>query len=494
MSKKISLKKKFNKLLLSVNAGIESFFNEIKNLTSSKKKFKDNLRNIDKKILIFLGSALILILSYFSIPSFYNQDLIKEKLTKQISNKYNLEVKFKSPLEYGFLPKPHFYTKDTTIIYNNRNLAETEITNIYININNFLSLENLEINDIYFKKTEFNINKDNYNFFKKILNHNKSSNYINFKNSKLFFKDQNEEVIFLANIKNLDILNNDELNQELNTYLEIFNVPLKLKIINNLLEKNYFINIDSHKLRANIENYLDYSEDKITGLLNFKIINKLKKIIYTINKNSLDFETEDKKFSGRIDFKPFYFTSDIKFYQLDVTKIFKNDSLFFELLNAEILNNQSLNAVVNIQFEKIKNFNYLKDIVFKTYFEEGNILIKNSSLNWKDSVLINLNDIQLIREDNNINFVGTIKLDFIDVDSFYRQYQIKRSNRKRIKNVNFDFFLDLTENQIQFDNLKIDGLSNKITDDYLNNFNSRKLNIFNKVIFKNSIKEFFGNI
>ena len=40
MSKKISLLKNFNKLLLSVNTRIESFFNAIKNLINTKKKNK----------------------------------------------------------------------------------------------------------------------------------------------------------------------------------------------------------------------------------------------------------------------------------------------------------------------------------------------------------------------------------------------------------------------------------------------------------------------
>ena len=57
-----------------------------------------------------------------------------------------------------------------------------------------------------------------------------------------------------------------------------------------------------------------------------------------------------------------------------------------------------------------------------------------------------------------------------------------------------DFYLDLTENQVQFDNIKVDGNDDKITNDFLNDLNSRKLNFFNKVIFKNTVKEFFGSI
>ena len=179
---------------------------------------------------------------------------------------------------------------------------------------------------------------------------------------------------------------------------------------------------------------------------------------------------------------------------MNISKLFKSNSIFFDLLNTDIMNNQSLNAMVNINFEKIKNANYIKDIFFKTYFEEGNIIIKDSSLTWKDSVLINLNDVQLIRENNKISFVGVINLDFKDIDNFYKQFQIKKVYRKKIKKIQLDFYLDLTENQVQFDNIKVDGNDDKITNDFLNDLNSRKLNFFNKVIFKNTVKEFFGSI
>ena len=64
---KKSLIKKLNKLLLSVNERIESFFNSLKNLIFSKKKTKVNLKNLDKKITIGVGAAIILVLTYFLI-------------------------------------------------------------------------------------------------------------------------------------------------------------------------------------------------------------------------------------------------------------------------------------------------------------------------------------------------------------------------------------------------------------------------------------------
>lgn len=493
MFKKFLLLKKFNKLLLSVNRRIESFFDSLKVLINSKKKIKLYLTNIDRRFLIFIGSIISLFFTYFFLPAFYDKNLVKIKLENQILERYNLEAKFQGRLTYGLFPKPHFFIKDTIISHLDENLAISDVAKIYIAVDNFFSLENLKIKNIFFKQTEFDINKKNSDFFKKILNSNKSNYYVDFKNSKLFFKDQDEDVIFLTNIKNLNFLYNDEFNQELNANLDIFNVPVKIKIINNQNKRNAFIKLDAHKLRIDIQNNLDYNEENINGLLDFKIINKLKKINYTVSKNSLDFNSDTDSFNGKLDFKPFYLSSNLKFYQVDIAKLFTNDSILLDLLNSEILNNQNLNAAINISFDNIKNVNYLKDINLKTYFEQGNIIIKNSSLNWKNSILINLDNTQLISENNKIVIAGSASFDLKNIDDFYRQYQVKKVHRKKIKNIKLDFFYSVNDNQIEFDNLKIDGDSNINLDNFINDFNSKRINIFNKVLLRNSIKDLFAN-
>tara|TARA_A100001234_G_scaffold112056_1_gene98506 strand:- start:1362 stop:2846 length:1485 start_codon:yes stop_codon:yes gene_type:complete len=494
MSKKISFIKKFNKLLLSVNARIESFFNSIKDLINSIKKTKFNLKNPNQKIILAISLFFILILSYFLIPTFYDQEIIKKRIKDQILEKYNLEVKFNDSLIYNLFPKPHFSSGESFIQHNDRRLAEIKLTKIFITNNNFFSVDNLRIKDILFKQTEFNINSKNFDFFEKILNSNKSEDVINFKKSKLFYKDQNGDVIFLTNIKDMSSIYNEEFNQQLNANLEIFNVPLKIKIINNLSKKNILFSINSHNLRLNIKNELRYDKKKPKGSIEFKAINKSKKLDYVLDKNSLNFESEEESFNGKLDFKPFYLSANLKFHQLDLNKLLQSNSIFLDLVNTKLLNNQSLNAVMNIKFDKIKNFNYLKDISLKAYFEEGNIFIKNSSLNWKNSVMIDLENVQLMSENNSIIFSGSVKFNFENIEDFYRQYQIKKIYRANIKKIKLDFLLNLNKNEIEIDNLKIDASSNKTANDYINKFNSKKKNIFNKVIFKNSIKEFFENL
>ena len=80
----------------------------------------------------------------------------------------------------------------------------------------------------------------------------------------------------------------------------------------------------------------------------------------------------------------------------------------------------------------------------------------------------------------------------MNINDFYSHYQINR-NIEKIKN-NFGFFFNLNEKFVEIDNFKIDGVSNKNLNKFLNNLNSKKQNIFNKITFRNSIKEFFNNL
>ncbi len=494
MSKKISSLKNFNKLLISVNTRIESFFNAIKNLINTKKKTKRDITKIDKIILISIGSIIITFVSYFLIPTFYNKDSVKIKIKNQLIEKYNLEVKFGESIKYGLFPKPHYSIKNSIINYDEKKLATTDSIKIYFSIKNFFSFKNFKIKDVNFKNTEFDINSKNIIFFEKTLNSNKSKYVINFFDSNLFYKDKNEEVMFLSKIDKLKFSYTDEFEQQLIAKLNIFNIPFKININNNLYKKNSLINIESRKLRLNIKNNFDFNKKDINGVLFFKFINKSKTINYKINDNSLNFTNDKNSFNGQLDFKPFYLSSDLKFHQIDIIKFFSDKYFFLDLLNAEILNNQSLNAVVNIYSDKIKNINHLSDINLKAYFEEGDINLKDSTFFWKDSILINLEDAQLINENNNIILTGVISFDFKDISDFYQHYQITRAHRKNIKKIRLDFLFDTNENLVELDNLKIDGSSNENIDKFINNLNSTKKNILNKIIFKNYLKEFFSII
>jgi hypothetical protein len=493
MSKKNLFNKKFNKSLLSITKRIESFFNFFKENFSYKKKFPRNLNAIDKRIFITIAVIFITVIGYFLSPSFYDKNKIKAELENQILDQYNLKVKIDASLKYGLFPKPHFYSKDTIINYKSNVVAKSNNTKIFISINNFFSLKNIKIKNLVFKKTDFKFNNLSYNFFINLLINNKSNHEINFIDSKLFYLDQNGDMIFYANLKRLNFLNKDNFLQRFNSKLDIFNIPVDLEVENNTFEKNFVTKINSHPLRLNIRGKTNYDDKELDGKLDFTIINKNNKISYSLKNNSLKFNTDENEFTGDINIKPFFLNSNLKFYQIDLKKIFKGDSILVNLFKSEILNNKNLNGEINISTNTLKDINFLSKIKFNIILDEGELILKNLETIFKDSVIINLSDTQLIIDNNKLKFAGYVSLDFIDINNFYAHYQINRNYRKNIKKIYFGFFLNLDDSFIEIDNLKVNGNTNKNLEKFLDEFNSRRDDIFNKIIVRNSIKNFLKN-
>ena len=484
-------KKKFNKLLLSINRLIESFFNNISDYIKEFKKKNSRFEKTNKIIFISLSSLFILVLGYFLLPTIYDKNLVKIKLQNQIKNKYNIKVNFEDDISYALFPKPHFYANNLNIFQDDNVLINSKNTRIYISIKNFFSFDALKVKNILFKDNEFNVKKRNLSFFTNILNSNNSDNTIIFEDSIIFYKDISEDVIFLVDLNNLKFFYDLEKKYQLIANYKIFNLPFKLNLNHNK-EKNFFSFIlESKNIRLKIKNFFQYSNKNFNGNLEAQILNDIKYFIYDIKNNSLSINSKDNNFKGEIDLRPFYLSLNLNFNEFDVKNFLKDNSIFLNLINSEILNNPNINGEIDINLNKIKNFKYMEKIKIKNILEEGNIYFTNINTNWNNSVLIEINDTQLLNEDNKVNLIGSINFDFIDLDKFYRYYQINEKYRNEIKKIKFDFFLNVNEKILQINNAKIDNIDNEQINDFLENLNSQRKNFFNRVIFRNFVKSFF---
>ena len=135
-----------------------------------------------------------------------------------------------------------------------------------------------------------------------------------FKKSKFFYKDQNDDLLFLSKINNFNFFYDDVKNfQKVKSNFQVFNIPFKLDISKNIVNENKNIKLSSKKIRLDIETSVEYSENKISGFFDIDIINKRNLFRYVIKDNSLNFLSADKDFTGEINFKPFYFSTDLNF-------------------------------------------------------------------------------------------------------------------------------------------------------------------------------------
>ena len=331
MNKHNLLIKKVKQRFLSINNSIESYFNKLKFLKKNFKKIEFIKNN---RVFFGLSALVILTFSYFLIPTMYDHNIIQSEIKNQISKKYNININFNEDIRYGLLPKPHFQTKNLSIIRNKNEIGSVGNFKIYIDVGNFFSFNKIQIKDLVLKKTAFNIKKDDIEFFEGLLKTEPNENKIIIKKSDIFFRSNDDELLFLNRIK-IGKFYYDSFNL-VNVFTsknEIFNIPYKFDIENDKFNKNVFFNFNSKKIRLDIENNTSYEESVKEGLINLLFINKDISLDYEIKDNSIIFSSEDrKKLYGFADFKPFYLETNLSYDGIS-TKDFFNKEFNFDRSN-----------------------------------------------------------------------------------------------------------------------------------------------------------------
>ena len=251
---------------------------------------------------------------------------------------------------------------------------------------------------------------------------------------------------------------------------------------------------DSSKIRLNINNEIDYNNDNLTGLFEILFVNKNTSLSYTIKKESLVFNSDESgnDYNGVIEFKPFYLLANFNYDGLSTKNLFNDDSIAVDLIKSEIIKNRNLNTNINLNVKNITNIDELNNLNLKLAIEQGELVFSESNIMWKEAIKITLNESLLNYDNDQIDLVGRVIFDFKNIDNFYRTFQIKKNDRKAIKQIQIDFVYNFNKKEISFDNVKIDNDADTNLQEFLDRFNSSKNRVFNKITFKNFINNFFS--
>mgnify|MGYP001222136923 CR=1 FL=1 len=491
MQKSNILAKKLRKQIQLINNSIENYFNKIKSFKTNLKKTKFDANS---RLFYGLGALSILTLAYFLMPTLYDKNVLETKIKNQIFERYGIEINFNDDIKYSFFPKPNFYSKNLSIVEKNNDIAKVKNFKIFISINRLFEMNYLLIKDVQFEKADFNINKNDFNFFKKLM-FIKPNNYsLSILKSNIFFNNENDEILFINKVDFINLFYDEKNLQNILFFKnEIFNIPFKFKIRNKPIEKKFTSTFNSKKIRLNIENEFDYKEKIKKGLLSILLINKDTKLNYEINNNSMIFNSLDEKknYNGNLDFKPFYLSANFNYENMMVKNLLKSDSIIVDLFKSEILNNKNLNINTNFKIKNINDINEFNQLDLNLSLSEGNISPSNSSVMWKDDLKINLDESYLIYDKNEIYLVSKIIINLKDAMDFFSFFQVPRKNRKAIKKIEFDLNYNISNSQLNFDNIVIDNKENSKLNDFVNDYNSFQKKNFNKVRFRNFINDLF---
>ena len=482
--------KKLKSQFVSINNTIESYFNNLKFFIKNLKKIKFSQNNK-----AFLVSILIvvLIISYYLIPTIYNKELVQLEIKNQVFKKYNIDIKFNNKIKYGLLPKPHFATTNLSILRDEKEIGIVKNFKINLKVNNFFSFNQIEFKDLIFNQSDFNIYQEDLVFFEELLKTEPSENKIIIKNSNIFLKNSNDDILFINKIKKSEFYYDSfNLINVLKSKNEIFNTPYKLIIKNDKFNKLVTTEFNSQKIRLRIKNEISYDSKNNKGLMEILFVNQSTALEFKLNDNSLNFSTEGEKnkYSGLIEFKPFYLSANFNYDGLSTKNWFDENSIVYNLIKSEIFNNKNLNLNINLKVRDIINISELNNLFLNLEVESGDISLSDSNIMWKDDLKIYLTESLLNYDQDEIYLIGKINIEVKDTNDFYKSFQVEKDYRKKIEKIQFDFNYNFTQQNISFNNFEIDNKPSLIIENFVEKFNSNK-KFFNKITFKNFVNDLF---
>ena len=487
----------FVKNLKNINKSINSLLEENLN----KLKF-DNLINLvrSNKIVLTIVALSFLFLLYLLVPTFYKQTEISRELKKELYQKLNLNFNFPENLKYSFFPRPHFISRNTSITSDQNKISEIEEIAIYVSLENLFSLKNLQINEIIIKDANFNFNKNNANFFIKLLENNFLDNKLKIQNSNIFFRNIEDEVLFINKIINMEYYYEpNELKNIIYSENEIFNTPFNIKLYHNKEEKKYYSKLNLSFLNLKIQNQYNYANEIKDGTATF-YYNKSKSIVnYKKNKNLFEFNLfnkfEDPNFfyEGKINLKPFYSNFEGKAEELNLSYLFDPYAIIPQLLKTEIFNNKNIEFKLNINADKISNFDSFINMILNAKIQEGLVDIDNTSFKWKDYASFKFIDSLIYIKNGELFLDGKSQIIINDYNSIYKFLVTPKNFRKKIKTINLNYIYNFDQKIVKIEDIQIDNVFNEKVNEIINNIAIKNNDLQNKIFLKNLVNEAIKN-
>ena len=496
MNKPNFFAKHFNYFNRSINSLLEKNLNKLN---------FNNLTNLAKnnKIILTFVAVFVLFVSYLLIPTFYKQSDLSIELKNQMKNKFNLNFKLSENLNYNLFPRPHFTIFDSAIKNGERQISKVKNLKIFITIKNLFSLENLEVNKVIIENANFNLDSKSYHFFIKILENDFKDKILKIKNSNVFFRNNENEVLFINKILDMNYYYDFKQSKNISySKNKLFNLPYSIELINDF-EKKFFYSILNFNLsNFQIENVFNYSKDIKTGESQITLNKNKSTVRYKTNKNFFEFNFFDKLesptflYEGNFNFNPFYSTFEGSTEKINLNYFFDTNSMLIQLLKTQMFNKQNIDFKLKINAKNIfNNFDFV-DFSINSKIQDGLIDIDKTSFKWKNFIDFKIEESLIYVKNGELVLDGKLSIDIHNYNELYKYLLTPRNYRKEIKNIDLNFTYNFDQKIANLNDIKIDKKIDTNLNQILGNVLLKKDNLQNKIYLKNllndAIKNYFG--
>ena len=457
----------------------------MKNYLSKIQNFniQNHVLNLRKKNPFFAIIVLIIIvflfLLYFAIPTFYNYKDFDKEIQKKVSKDFKLNLENISKIRYLILPYPHFLIEECDIYFSNNPKEKIlKAKNLKINIysKNLFNKKKIELKNIHLKKADLDLQ---FIDIKNFYNHLKINNFkpIFIKNSNLFFRSENEEIISISKINKFDyFFDTQNKTKKLNILGNLFGSNFKFiwernisnpnKTISSIKFKNPNLNILNQFLKN--DKNLTEAETSIKFLRNSLDLN------YKFNKNKIEFFSEknkiinSSKLVGSVDLNPFFFDLNLILSGIRIETVLNN--IFINLFKVNKSSSLNFNGTLKINLNEINN-RLFENLIINIKFLDKKISLSESSLNLKKIGKINFSDPSIYEKNQKLFIKSKIKFDVEDQQELYRRFLIPRQNRIDLNKVYFEVEYNIDDGNYFLSSIFLkENENNQIIFQEVNNF------------------------
>ena len=241
MSKHNFFVKFLKKVNLFINSLLEKKLNKLNFLFETDKLLTFfSFKRIVGLIIVFL----FIIFSYLLIPYTYNGNKLATKIKNELIIDLGINLNLSNNFTYNLFPKPNFVFKEIEFINETKKFADIKEMITYVSFKNLFSVNKINIENIVLNKVNFDLNKNNYKFFTILLNKNFSNFDFEIINSRIIFKNIENDVLFINKINQLKyFFDTKEKKNTLTTNNEIFNIPYSVELKNYPEKKKLLVKL-----------------------------------------------------------------------------------------------------------------------------------------------------------------------------------------------------------------------------------------------------------
>ena len=468
----------------------------------TKKNFKQLFNELiyDKRFVITISIAFLSIFAHLSTPAFYQDKWVLNKVKKQLENEFDLNFVLSDEIEYSIFPVPSFHLKNIRILDNGNEFGKIDDMVLYLTFSKFLNKEKINIQDIYIQNSKFKIYdqdiKNLADFFKKKINNKK----LIIKNSKVFFKNDDDEVYLILDLHETSSNYNEEISRNL--------LEIKGKVLNNLLTINLSndpVNSDvdfelklneiKKKFLANI----NYSKKTIEGLISLTQNSNIFQTEIKFNENNLVFNSLEKSndsflYKGDITLKPFFANFKINLKEIDFFKFFNNESFFYNVISSNLINNPNINYKLELFSKNIKNHKLLKNLLICMSFEQNKLNFNKSNIIFDNNINIEVNNSEFVNTEKENYFFGEIVINIKDSSKLYKFFQTNKMYRKKINKIDLALKYDFRNKDLFIERLNFDEKTSDKIQNVVNSFNKNNVDRFGRIEIRNFFNELVSQL